>query len=96
MADILSKKYAPQEFSEVVARQSLLAPLEAYIKKHNSIRNLLFEGFQGSGKSTSAFIIRNMLYGNEWRGRFFDINASSANGVDVIREKVNECIQQYS
>lgn len=90
MADILSRKYAPRTFDEIVARQTLLAPLEAYIKKNHSIRNLLFEGFQGGGKTTTAFVIRNILYGNEWRGRFFEINASKENGVDFIREKVNE------
>lgn len=90
MADLLVSKYEPQNFDEIVARQTLLKPIRTYIEANNAITNLLFEGFRGTGKTSTTMVIRNTLYGNEWRGRFFEINASKDNGVDKVRELANQ------
>ncbi len=85
----LALKYRPKSFEDVVEQ-----PLVVEILKNLCLadklenRNFLLIGPAGCGKTTSARIIANML--NEGVGEPIEIDAASHNGVDSVREIVQQ------
>lgn len=89
MSDMLVTKYNPNNLDEIVGRNKLIESIKTSVRTKKEIPHLLFEGFQGSGKTTLAHAIRNELYGHTANnGWWFELNASNNNGVDFIRETV--------
>jgi len=60
------------------------------IKKKGEIPNLLFYGSPGVGKTTVAHIIGRTIFGENYKSNFYDMNASSDRGIDVIRGLVQQ------
>lgn len=52
--------------------------------------HLLFSGPQGIGKTTSAIVLAEELYGVDRKSNFMELNSSDERGIDVIRNKVKE------
>lgn len=91
---MLVDSYSPKNLSDIVGREKLLEPLIKSVRVDREIPHILLEGFQGTGKSTTAFAIRNELYGDNLNDSlFFELNASKNNGIDFIREQVNTWAQ---
>jgi DNA polymerase-3 subunit gamma/tau len=85
----LAAKYRPKEFSDV-SEQSVIVNMLKNICAQPEInhRNFLFIGPAGTGKTTSARIVANMI--NDNQGAPIEVDAASNNGVDSVRELVKQ------
>jgi len=52
--------------------------------------HLMFSGPAGTGKSTMAIVIARLMFSENWRQNFLELNASDERGIDVIRHKVKD------
>lgn len=89
MKEIWIEKYRPKTLSEVVGQQEITCRLKAYTKSGN-MPHLLFAGPPGTGKTTCAIALARDMFGEDWRGNFFELNASDERGIDVVRGKIKE------
>jgi replication factor C small subunit len=86
---LLAEKYRPKKFSEIINQKHVVERLKSFVKEKN-IPHLLFSGPAGCGKTTSALVIAQELYGNSWRQSTLETNASDERGIDTIRNKVKD------
>lgn len=91
MHDLWVEKYRPDTLEGYVFKDKMMeTQIREWIdnpdKKRIPIPNVMFSGVQGTGKTTIARILINLL-GVE-PGDVLDINASRENGVDTIRNKI--------
>ena len=84
MLFLLSEKYRPKTFDEVIGNPEEIRRLET-MAQSGMIPHLLFYGPAGTGKTTSALIIKDMLKQN-----FLELNASDDRGIAVIRDTVKD------
>lgn len=73
----LAVKYRPTTFDHVSEQSSIKTILENQIKEHNLKHAYLFCGGAGTGKTTSARIIANMI--NKGKGSPIEIDCASHN-----------------
>ena len=84
MKDLWVEKYRPKKISEYVFRDDVQKnQVQSWIKS-NAIPHLLFSGAPGTGKTTLAKLLLHELK-VDW-GDVLQINASSENSVDTIRD----------
>lgn len=81
------EKYRPSELGEVRGKDDIVKRLSDYIKTGN-MPHLLFSGYQGTGKTTSAVILGKKLLGDNFGNNFTELNASDERGIDVVRGKI--------
>lgn len=85
----LANKYRPKTFSEVSEQESVRVVLENQIRTNNLKHVYLFCGGAGTGKTTTARIIANMM--NDGKGKPIEMDCASRNGVDDMRMIQDEC-----
>lgn len=85
----LALKYRPQTFDDIT-EQSIVVDMLKNICKSDELenRNFLLIGPAGTGKTTSARIMANMLNNNV--GEPIEVDAASHSGVDSIREIIQQ------
>lgn len=89
MQDVWVEKYRPATLDDVVGQEETVNRLKAYVKS-GSIPHLMFAGTPGTGKTTSAIALAKDLFGENWKGRFLELNASDERGIGVVRGKIKE------
>ncbi len=77
----LYNKYRPQKLSEVVGQDAAVETLKAF--KRNFPQVLLISGPSGTGKTTLARIVANML--KVGPQDFLEMNAADVRGIDGVR-----------
>lgn len=83
MAQPLANKYRPKAFEDVSEQGAIKTIIENQIA-NNDLRNAyLFCGGAGTGKTTCARIIANMI--NENKGQPIELDAASNNSVEDVR-----------
>ncbi|HDJ96743.1 MAG TPA: AAA family ATPase, partial [Candidatus Aenigmarchaeota archaeon] len=87
--EVWAEKYRPKTFDDIINQEHVVKRLKAFVKEKN-IPHMLFAGPAGTGKTTSALVLARELYGNAWRQNVYELNASDARGIDVIRSQVKE------
>jgi DNA polymerase III subunit gamma/tau len=87
--DNLALKYRPKTFDDLVEQKNVKYILQSMCEQENlPNRNFLLIGSRGIGKTTSARIMAGQLNGNQ--NQTIEIDAASHNGVDAIREIVQQ------
>lgn len=85
----LAVKYRPTTFSDVVSQDSIKEILTNQIETGEFKNAYLFCGGAGTGKTTTARIVANEM--NKGKGTPIEIDGASNNGVDNIRELIENC-----
>lgn len=80
----LSEKYRPKVFADIIGQEENIKVIKTVLEKGDT-DNFLFYGPAGTGKTSTAFVIKN-----EMDYEFFDFNASDDRGIDFIRGKIKD------
>lgn len=85
----LAAKYRPTTFEDVTEQPVIVNMMKNICSQENlNHRNFLFIGPAGTGKTTTARIVANMLNGG--KGNPIELDAASNSGVDNARELVKQ------
>lgn len=90
--EALAVKYRPKRFADVTEQDVTKAILTEQLKNKTFRNCLLFCGGAGTGKTTSARIFANEI--NDFKGHVIEIDAASHNGVDDIRNIIEDARTQ--
>lgn len=85
----LATKYRPKKFENIVCQDNVKIVLQNQIDTNEFKQAYLFCGSAGTGKTTSARIFANEI--NKGEGRIVEIDGASNNGVDNIRNLIDNC-----
>lgn len=85
----LATKYRPKKFEDLVCQDNVKIVLQNQIDMNEFKQSYLFCGSAGTGKTTSARIFANEI--NKGEGRIVEIDGASNNGVDNIRNLIDNC-----
>jgi replication factor C small subunit len=90
MKELWTEKYRPSTLDDYVFRDDAQRKQVQQWVDGGSIPHLLFSGAPGTGKTTLAKVLINMLNVNEYD--VLEINASRENSVDSVREKITNFV----
>ena len=85
----LAVKYRPERFADVVCQDNVKKVLTNQLETNDVKQAYLFCGSSGTGKTTSARIFANEVNGG--KGKPIEIDGASNNGVDNIRNIIDDC-----
>ena len=87
-------KYRPNSFESVVGQSAITKTLENAIQNNQLPQAMLFCGPRGVGKTTCARILAKQINGADESSDFsyniFELDAASNNGVDDIRNLIDQ------
>lgn len=87
--EALATKYRPRTFEDVVCQDNIKKVLTNQLDTGEVKQAYLFCGSAGTGKTTSARIFANEVNGG--KGKPIEIDGASNNGVDNIRQIIDDC-----
>lgn len=88
----LASKYRPKDFNDISEQTVVTEILEKLCQQEElTMRNFLFIGPAGTGKTTSARALANKL--NDNKGEIIELDAASHSGVDSIRTIIDQARQ---
>ena len=87
--EALATKYRPTRFEDVVCQDNIKKVLTNQLDTGEVKQAYLFCGSAGTGKTTSARIFANEVNGG--KGKPIEIDGASNNGVDNIRNIIDDC-----
>ena len=87
--EALATKYRPRTFHDVVCQDNIKKVLTNQLETGEVKQAYLFCGSAGTGKTTSARIFANEVNGG--KGKPIEIDGASNNGVDNIRNIIDDC-----
>ena len=87
--EALATKYRPRAFKDVVCQDNIKKVLTNQLDTGEVKQAYLFCGSAGTGKTTSARIFANEVNGG--KGKPIEIDGASNNGVDNIRNIIDDC-----
>ena len=90
MKELWTEKYRPSTLTDYVFRDDAQRKQVQGWVDQKTIPHLLFSGAPGTGKTTLAKVLINMLDVNEYA--VLEINASRENSVDSVREKITNFV----
>ena len=82
-----AEKYRPKTLSNMADQKDIVERLESFVRSGN-VPHCIFAGPPGTGKTTAALCLARDLYGNAYRERIMELNASDERGINVVRETV--------
>ena len=81
------EKYRPTNVNDILSQDEIVNCLNSAIINKN-LPHLLFHGPPGVGKTTTALALCNHLFGDSYRDRILELNASDDRGIDIVRKKI--------
>lgn len=81
------EKYRPQRIKDMAQNDSII-DLFNNIMKTGNIPHMLFYGPPGTGKTSSIWAIGREIFGNHYKERIIEFNASDDRGINAVRDKI--------
>jgi replication factor C small subunit len=85
--EMWAEKYRPKTLDDMVNQKEIVERLKSFVKSRN-VPHCIFAGPPGTGKTTAALCLARDLYGDAYRERLMELNASDERGINVVRETV--------
>ncbi len=82
------EKYRPKTIDDVAHQEEAVKVLKNLIQNPAGFPNLLFYGKPGTGKTSAILAVAKQMFGNLYKERVLELNASDERGIQVVREKV--------
>lgn len=82
-----TERYRPRKFEDIVGNQDQIVKIRDLVATGN-IPHMLFEGQAGTGKTTTALTIGRVVFGENFRAMFMELNASDQRKIETVREVI--------
>ena len=81
------EKYRPSKLDEINSQQNIILSLKSSLVTKN-IPHLIFFGPSGCGKTSTILALLKELFGENYKNRIIELNASDERGINIIRDKI--------
>lgn len=81
------EKYRPKNLDGIVGNDGVISTIREFVKKRQ-IPHLLFYGPPGTGKTSTIVAVAREIFGDNYRSKILELNASDDRGIDVVREQI--------
>lgn len=95
MSDNWVEKYRPVKLDDVYSQNTTISSLKAIIQCQN-MPHMIFYGPSGSGKTSTIHALAREIFGDEWKNRIIEYNASDERGINVVRDKIKTHAKQIT